>query len=39
MQEYFIEIWAEHEWCIISKSYKNSKKYDKILRAPSMPLS
>ena len=31
MQEYFIEIWAEHEWCIISKSYKNSKKCDKIL--------
>ena len=31
MQEYFIEIWVEHEWSVILRSYKKSKKCDKIL--------
>ena len=31
MQEYFIEIWAEHQWDIFAKSYKKAEKCDKIL--------
>ena len=31
MQEYFIEIWAGHQWDIFAKDFKKSKKCDKIL--------